>query len=115
MGATRAVTIGEGETARPVVVRELTVREARDRVAAYKTGAAPLSVVDLAIWGDMTLSDIAWQCDAPLDALEQYTPSELAPLVEACREINNCFFFGMVLLLQQLQASPTTSTEAAAP
>ena len=38
------------------------------------------------------LGDLLAQCDASAADLEKFTPSELAPLVAACRELNPFFF-----------------------
>jgi len=82
---------------RAVTVSELSVRDIRDWLVEAESGAAvdPLHALAFAEYG---LQDLARMCDASADDLEQYPPSELEPLVEACKRINPHFFRVRALL-----------------
>ena len=87
MAAHESVTVGE----RTITVRELTVRDIRDWLVEAEAGVAvdPLHALAFEQFG---LQDLARMCDATADDLECYPPSELDPLVAACKRINPHFF-----------------------
>jgi hypothetical protein len=75
----------------PVTVKELTVGEVRNWMVDVETGAGEDPMHALAL-EDCSLSDLARMCDIGPGALEDYTPSQLAPLVAVARELNPHFF-----------------------
>ncbi len=90
MRATRQVCLqpddGDGVV---VTVRELTIAEVR---SALITDEAIGDWVQSLVFDGFGLGDLLALCDASAADLEKFTPSELAPLVAACRELNPFFF-----------------------
>ena len=91
MRATRQVCLqpddGDGVV---VTVRELTVAEVRSALLTDEAIGDPLQSL---VFDGFGLGDLLAQCDASAADLERFTPSELAPLVEACKDLNPFFFF----------------------
>lgn len=87
MPATRTVEL----PGRLVTIRELTVAEVRAWLLETEAGAQVDPLHALA-FDDFGLGDLARMCDATADDLEAFAPSDLAPLVEACRALNPHFF-----------------------
>jgi hypothetical protein len=85
MPATRTIQLG----ARAVTVRELTVADVRELLITSPRQADPLHALAFDEFG---LQDLSCQCDATPDDLEQFAPSDLQPLVDACRDLNPHFF-----------------------
>jgi len=44
------------------------------------------------VFEDCGLDDLARMCDMPVEQLEEFTPSELAGVLQAARELNPFFF-----------------------
>ena len=91
MRATRTIVLhpdDDGESL-AVVVRELTVAEVRNALLTDEAVGDPLQSM---VFDGFGLGDLLAQCDASAADLERFTPSELAPLVDACRELNPFFF-----------------------
>lgn len=113
MRATRSVTLGD----RAVTVKELTVGEVRAWVVEVETGATVDPLHALAL-DACSLADLARMSDIAAGELERYTPSELAPLVTACRELNPHFFRVRAALVatarKMMDAAETSTTPAAA-
>ena len=91
MRATKTIVLhpdDDGESL-AVVVRELTVAEVRNALLTDEAVGDPLQSL---VFDGFGLGDLLAQCDASAADLERFTPSELAPLVDACRELNPFFF-----------------------
>ena len=90
MRATRQVCLqpDDGDSV-VVTVRELTIAEVR---SALITDEAIGDWVQSLVFDGFGLGDLLALCDASAADLEKFTPSELAPLVAACRELNPFFF-----------------------
>ena len=92
MRATRQVCLqpddGDGVV---VTVRELTVAEVRSALLTDEAIGDPLQSL---VFDGFGLGDLLAQCDASAADLERFTPSELAPLVDACKDLNPFFFSG---------------------
>lgn len=74
-----------------VTVRELTMTEVRDYVAAQFAAGYRDPFMALGFDG-FGYDDLAAQCDATAVQLMAIAPSDLAPVVTACKEINPHFF-----------------------
>lgn len=85
---TRPITLPEDF---PVTVKELTVGEVRNWLLDAETGVSEDPLHALAL-EDCSLADLARMSDIDARALEDYAPSELAPLIAAARELNPHFF-----------------------
>ena len=85
---TRPVTLPDDIS---VTVKELTVGEVRNWLLDAETGVEgdPLHALVLE---ECSFDDLARMSDIDARALEGYTPSELAPLVAAAKELNPHFF-----------------------
>ena len=85
---TRPVTLPDDVL---VTVKELTVGEVRNWLLDAETGVEgdPLHALVLE---ECSFDDLARMSDIDARALEGYTPSELAPLVAAAKELNPHFF-----------------------
>ncbi len=71
-----------------VEVRELTVREVRDMLMSD----APRDAVRAYAFEDFSLDDLAAMTDCPANALDDYAPSDLEPVVAAAKLLNPHFF-----------------------
>lgn len=87
MPLTRIVTLGE----RTVTVRELTVAEVRAWLLEHEIGK-PVDAIQALAVDACSLDDIAHLCDLSAADMEAYAPSDLAPLITACQELNPHFF-----------------------
>ncbi len=88
MPATLPVQLGE----RTVTVRELTVREVRDWLTSLEKGTAVVDAAGEFAWDDCSLQDLARMSDCPVDAFDDFAPSDLGPLKQAARDLNPHFF-----------------------
>lgn len=88
MPATLPIQIGE----RTVTVRELTVREVRDWLTALENGSATVDAGGEFVWEDCSLQDLARMSDCPVEAFDDFAPSDLGPLKQAARDLNPHFF-----------------------
>lgn len=77
---------------RSVRLRELTVADIRAWLAAVETRAAESDLVGLTLFADMALDDLVRMTDLTADDLEAMTPSALAEVAAAVREVNAGFF-----------------------
>ncbi len=114
MPATRPVEL----PGRLVTVRELTVAEVRAWLVEAEAGERVDPLHALA-FDDFGLADIARMCDATADELEAFAPSDLSPLVEACRGLNPHFFkvraaLSGVARVMAAEAAALVSTDAPA-
>ncbi len=86
MRVIREIKVGE----RAVLVRELTVAELR---AWMERPQAEVDLVDeLFEDADLALADLPSFCDLTADEVAGLAPSELSPVVDAVREVNQRFF-----------------------
>ncbi len=85
--ATHRVALGDTV----VALRELTVAEVRAWIneTSGSDWRDPLHALALE---DIGLDELARMSDTPAAALEAFSPSELAPLVDAARALNPFFF-----------------------
>lgn len=88
MALTQAVTVA-GLT---VIVKELTIREVREWALKVEHGLIALDPVRHLALDECSIQDISIMSDAADGALDDLAPSELGPLVEACRKLNPHFF-----------------------
>ena len=114
MAATRPVQVG----ALSVTVRELTFGEVRDWLVEAETGQAEDPLHALAM-EECSLTDLARMSSITTAKLEDCTPSELADLMLACKELNPHFFrvraalSGVArLMLKEAAALGSTETPA---
>jgi hypothetical protein len=115
MALTRTVPLGE----RRVTLREVTVAEVRDRLAAIESCAAEVDVIRALARDDCSLDDLAWMSGASAESLEEFAPSELDELVAAARALNPHFFrvrtaLAGVARVMQAEASALTSSAPSA-
>ena len=75
-----------------VTVRELTVAEVRDWAVSLDAADRTIDLGGEFAFDGVSLDDLVRMCDAGADQLDRYTPSELEPLLAACRELNPHFF-----------------------
>lgn len=101
-----------------VTVKELTVGEVRNWLLDVETGRGEEPLHALAL-EECSLADLARMGDIEVSALEDYTPSELAPLGEAAKALNPHFFrvraalSGVArLILQEVEALVSTKPPA---
>jgi hypothetical protein len=116
MRATTTVCIGEyGE--QEITVKELTVSEVRQVLLTAPSAADPLHAL---VFDGFGLNDLALMCTASAEDLEALTPSELKPLVEACKDLNPHFFrtraaLAGVARMMLAEAEQIASTAPASP
>ena len=72
-----------------VTVRELTVAEVRALLITEEQASDPLQAM---MFDGFGLGDLLLMSDASAADLEQFAPSELQPLVDACQKLNPHFF-----------------------
>lgn len=112
-------TLGVDLSGRLVTVKELTVAEVRAWLVETEAGLHVDPLHALA-FEDCGLADLVRMCDATAEELEAYAPSDLAPLVEACKGLNPHFFRVRAALsgaarvmLAEAEALTSTATAAA--
>lgn len=88
MRVIREIGVGESK----VLVKELTLEELRAWLAESAKRATLDLVDELFADQDILVSDIPFFSDATAEVLEGLSPSEIAPLVAAIREVNERFF-----------------------
>jgi hypothetical protein len=113
MRATITVHIGQ----QTITVNELTVAEVRQVLLTAPSAADPLHAL---VFDGFGLNDLAMLCSATAEDLEAYTPSELKPLVEACKDLNPHFFriraaLAEVARMMLAEAEQMASTAPASP
>lgn len=91
MPPTLKITLSTPEGPLVVTVRELTVAEIRAWVNE-SAAAEWRDPVHATAFEDVGLDEIARMVDVPIATLERFTPSELAPVVEAAKGLNAGFF-----------------------
>jgi hypothetical protein len=101
-----------------VTVRELTVAEVRDWAVEIETGSKVIDVAGEFAFDGFSLDDILRMCDAPKAELEKFAPSDLAPLVSACKELNSHFFrareavtAAQVAMIRELSRGASNATQ----
>lgn len=97
MPATQTLPLGD----LLVTVRELTFAEVRAWLVETSASEYRDPVQALAFVG-LGLDELARMCDASADALEKFTASELAPLVETAKALNAPFFRVRSLLMKHV-------------
>lgn len=107
-----------------LTVRELTVAACRDWLREIEAGLRPVDPAGDALFEQITLGDLAVMCDADPDWLAGFTPSELQPLADLCRQVNPHFFrlravvqaayYGQVRELLSVASAATSSAMSAA-
>lgn len=78
---------------RKVLVKELTVSEMRNwlkNLEGIKDGE--IDLISEGLLEEASLSDVVLMTDLTMDDLDGMVPSELATLVDACKETNPHFF-----------------------
>lgn len=85
MRATRVVNLGDLS----VEVRELTVADVRNLLLTTGQTGDPLQQL---VFEDFGLGDLVVMTDTSAAALEEFTPTQLQPLIAACQELNPHFF-----------------------
>lgn len=96
MNNRKAVTIGDRE----ITVREMTVGEvvawfkALEPTETKPAGGAvsAADTVDNYLFWEITLSEIVRMTDLERADLDQLAPSEIQPIIDACKEVNPLFF-----------------------
>lgn len=93
MGASQMVIIGNAEkrTLRAVTVREITPADVRAWLVKIGDGIDRDPAMAM-VWPDFGLDDIAIMCDASVEDLAAYPPSELDTLVVTAKKLNPHFF-----------------------
>jgi len=86
MRLVREIKVGD----RTVLVRELTVAEIREWLLAKTADLGDL--VDVSLFDDFSLSDVAALTNLTHDDLDQMLPSEIVTVMDVAREINPRFF-----------------------
>lgn len=86
MAASKGVKLGDIS----VTVRELTFAEVRDWMVETEHGGR--DALHVLAMDECGLDELARMSDAPITVLEACTPSDLVPLIAACKELNPHFF-----------------------
>ena len=87
MSATVTVLVGNEE----IMVCELTFKQVRDWLAEVEA-QTQRDPVHATAFEDMGLDDLARMVDWPISKLEECWPSQLKPVVEAAKKLNQHFF-----------------------
>lgn len=95
MRALRELEVG----GRTIQVKELTVGEIRAWLASLGSGTA--DAVDLALFEEMSVGELALMTGLSRQDIEAMTPSELAELMAVAQELNTRFF-GMRARLEEM-------------
>lgn len=108
--ADRVIRVGD----HTIIVSELSVAEVRSWFVDLDSNQArdPLQAL---VFEDCGLDDLARMCDMPVEQLEEFTPSELAGVLQAARELNPFFFRvrrALNAATRQLVQAATWSTES---
>ena len=77
----------------PVIVREMTVLQVRDWLAAA-TAERPLDLVGDGLFPACALADLPRMTDLTAERIDQLRPSQIEQVIAACKELNP-HFFGM--------------------
>lgn len=104
--AARAVaTIGAGETARDVVVYELTPAQMRQMLmkSSYPGEGATAEAmaryqIDQMLFEECSITDLSLFSRLPVAELEELPPSQLKKLLEKAKELNPDFFSALARL-----------------
>ncbi|MBU1282706.1 MAG: hypothetical protein KJ989_12965 [Gammaproteobacteria bacterium] len=105
LAARGVATIGAGETARDVVVYELTPAQMRQVLMnlnwpgedADKEALARYQI-DQALFEECSITDLALFSRLPVTELEELPPSQLKKLLEKAKELNPDFFSALARL-----------------
>ncbi len=107
LAAKGVATIGEGDTKRDVVVSELTPAQMRQVMLASPwpgAEATPEAMaryqVDVWLFKDCRLTDLAMFTNLPLAELEEIPPSQLKKLLAKAKEMNPDFFDAQVRMAE---------------
>lgn len=99
MAAKGVATIGEGKNSRDVVVSEITPAKMRELLMARPWPGEDASQeamaryqVDVWLFEDCRLTDLALFTSLPLTELEEIPPSQLKKLLAKAKELNPDFF-----------------------
>ena len=84
MGKSKVIKVGDRE----VICRELTVSAVRQLLSAQSSGDA----VTEALFPDVRLDDFKLMSSLSAEDIESMFPSDLAKVLEGCREVNRDFF-----------------------
>lgn len=109
----RAVPIGEGPTARTVVVRELTLAEFRAWFAAAARDQA-VDAFHALLLEDCSLADVAAFTDLQMSEIEDLTPSQMRAVWAEVQEVNQSFFTVLGRLREARAASSSSSPSSKA-
>ena len=77
----------------PVIVREMTVLQVRDWLAAA-TAERPLDLVGDGLFPACALADLPRMTDLTAERIDHLRPSQIEQVIAACKELNP-HFFGM--------------------
>lgn len=98
---------------RKVLIKELTLGELRVWLASCVSRNQQYTVVDEVFADhDLLVGDIPEFCDLAAADLEGVAPSELAPVVQAIREVNERFFVIWRLRLAKERESPLIAPDS---
>ena len=89
---------------RVVTVRELTFADVRDWLRRREI-LKSCDVIHALAFEDFGIDDLAEMSDATTEEMESCAPSELKPLVEACKALNPHFFRTRAALAQAARAT----------
>lgn len=95
---------------RAIQIRELTVADIRAWLKDLETDTGG-DVVDVALFEDVRLADLALLTDLAPEAVEALTPSQLRQVFDAAREVN-ADFFGMRGRLMRLGQAALAGQDA---
>ncbi|WP_427196780.1 hypothetical protein [Pseudomonas aeruginosa] len=102
MTASKVVKVGEVE----VIVRELSVSDVRKLMQEVSDQDLVSNVLFEAFWrSDIRLSDLCLMTSVTESQINDLRPSQLAKLLDACKEVNP-HFFGMLGRLTKLRDKP---------
>jgi len=112
VAATLTVSLGEMR----VAVRALTAREIYEwqvEVEAKEAGELPCNPAYDLFFDDCGLDDLARMCDCDADDLAEFNHHELAPVLDAARELNRPFFRTRAAMVQARIAQQALAVAAA--
>lgn len=93
---------------RSFVLKEKTVREIRDHIAASVAG----DMVDYGLFEDVSILDLRFLADLSAEDVDGMTPSELEEILGEVKEVNQRFF---PMLQRQMEAFRRLAMELTVP
>jgi hypothetical protein len=77
---------------RDVTVRELTIGQMRDWLTQIATAPQSNDILNTTLFESITLPELCMVTDLLPNELESFTPTQLAPLVQAYLDVNSRWF-----------------------